>query len=151
VALTGAKVDLVSVNPIESYEFYTVEGTITIPSGGSAKLVVGKKSNGIPNVVTVSNCTGGSVNVLESPNRISSVPAPVAVTATAQNITLVKAEITNTGANIIYKRDSATVPTAAEVNDYPLYAGEVMGLLTGVYSVVCGAALTSTLNIVELV
>ncbi|HQN73101.1 MAG TPA: hypothetical protein PLB16_06780, partial [bacterium] len=66
-ALTGAKVDLVSVNPVESYEFYTVEGTITIPSGGSAKLVVGKKSNGISN---------------DKAQQVSSVPAPVSVTAT---------------------------------------------------------------------
>ena len=46
-ALTAVKVDVEPVNaPLESYEFYTVEGTITLPSGGTAKLLVGKKSQG---------------------------------------------------------------------------------------------------------
>ena len=91
------------------------------------------------------------ISTLLTAIRISSVPTPVAVTETAQNITLVKAEIKNTGSNIIYIRESASTPTPADANDYPLYAGEVMGLLTGIHSVVCGAGLTSTLNILELV
>ena len=46
-ALTAVKVDVEPVNaPLESYEFYTVEGTIKLPSGGTAKLLVGKKSQG---------------------------------------------------------------------------------------------------------
>jgi len=46
-ALTAVKVDVEPVNaPLESYEFYTVEGTIAVPSGGTAKLLVGKKSQG---------------------------------------------------------------------------------------------------------
>ena len=135
------------------YSFATTAG-IAMPALCYGILSIGRahdidSSVSITGAITIDSST--PVDVLEGANRISSVPAPVAVTATAQNITLVKAEIKNTGANIIYIRDSATVPTAADVNDYPLYAGEVMGLLTGVYSIVCGAGLTSTLNIVELV
>jgi hypothetical protein len=127
-------------------------GTIDTPANCYAVLFVGKYYNvgSDVNIEGVST-TDGNLNVLEGANEISSVPAPIDVTETAQNITLVKAEIKNTGSNIIYIRDSATVPTPADNQDYPIYPGETMGLLTGVYSIVCGAGLTSTLNIIELV
>jgi len=46
-ALASAKVDVVPASAdLESYDFYTVEGTVTIPSGGTAAVIVGKKTQG---------------------------------------------------------------------------------------------------------
>lgn len=46
-ALQAVKVDVEPVSAdLESYDFYTVEGTVTIPSGGTAAVLVGKKTQG---------------------------------------------------------------------------------------------------------
>lgn len=46
-ALQAVKVDVDPASAdLESYDFYTVEGTVTIPSGGTAAVLVGKKTQG---------------------------------------------------------------------------------------------------------
>lgn len=49
-AVTALTAVMVEVEPVEagleSYDFYTVEGTLTIPSGGTAGILVGKKTQG---------------------------------------------------------------------------------------------------------
>lgn len=49
-AVTALTTVMVEVEPVEagleSYDFYTVEGTLTIPSGGTAEILVGKKTQG---------------------------------------------------------------------------------------------------------
>lgn len=146
-ALTGAKVDLVSANPIESYEIYTVEGTITLPSGGTAKLVVGKKSQGTSgNSVTAT--ISGTVTTAESAPTIAG-NASAAITEASSTVTLTqKSEVRNTGTNTVYLAEGGG--TAVAATDFPLYPDETITLKAGTFDAVCGAGLTSTLSILKV-
>lgn len=146
-ALTAAKVNLTTTNPIESYEFYTVEGTITLPSGGTAKLIVGKKSQGTAGDSVTATISGTVTTAESAPTIIGNASA--AITAVSSTVTLThKSEVRNTGLNIVYLAEGSGGAVAA--TDYPLYPDETITLKAGTFDAVCGAALTSTLSILKV-
>lgn len=146
-AKTGAKVNLVSVNPIESYEFYTVEGTITIPSGGSAKLIVGKKSQGTSGDSVTATISGTVTTAESAPTIVGNATA--AITEASSTVTLThKSEVRNTGLNTVYLAEGSGGAVAA--TDFPLYPDETITLKAGTFDAVCGAGLTSTLSILKV-
>lgn len=147
LALTGAKVNLVSVNPIESYEFYTVEGTITLPSGGTAKLVVGKKSQGTSGDSVTATISGTVTTSESAPTIIGNATA--AITAASSTVTLThKSEVRNIGLYTVYLAEGSGGAVAA--TDFPLYPDETITLKAGTFDAVCGAGLTSTLKILKV-
>jgi len=135
---------------INSYDFYSVTGTVTLVATGTCELVMGKKTQAGSGEVALEGITpvDGNVPVLEGALEISSVPAAAAVTAASSAVTLTKAEILNDGVYTIFYRDNGG---AADVDDTPLYPGERIGLLTGTIRVICAAGETSTLRITEFV
>jgi len=132
----------------------SLDAGIAVVANGTAFIEIGKFSGAgdsdfiitdeSGNVVSITN---GALDVLESANVISSVPAPEDATAASDSVALTKAYIKNTGANTIFIRDNGD---PADTDDYPLYPGEEIGPLNGTIRFVCGAGLTSTLSILEV-
>jgi len=150
-ALESQKVDVVTTDAeIDSYDFYTISGTVTLVATGTCNLNVSKRSQGGGSDVNIDGITpvDGNLPVLEGAYEISSVPAAAAVTAASSAVTLTKAEILNDGVHTIFYRDNGG---DADVDDTPLYPGERIGPLTGIIRVICAAAETSTLRITEFV